>query len=137
MRVRALAPVDAASWLRMRQALWPDSEVHEVTDFFAGKLEEPQAVLVAELDSALIGFVELSVRSPPRVGYLEGWYVEPEHRRRGVGRALVAAAEDWARGQGCKEFGSDTQLWNDESAAAHKALGFTEVEQLRMFRKSL
>ena len=86
---------------------------------------------------------ELSIRSivegcsSGRVAYLEGWYVVPEARRRGVGRALVEAAEAWGREQGCTEFGSDTQLDNLDSAAAHRALGFTEVEQIRCFRKVL
>ncbi len=51
------------------------------------------------------GFVEASVRrdyvngtqSPP-VGFLEGLYVAPASRGRGVARALVQAAESWALG---------------------------------------
>jgi GNAT superfamily N-acetyltransferase len=35
------------------------------------------------------------------VGYIEGWYVAPKYRRRKVGTKLVAAAEEWARDQGC------------------------------------
>ncbi len=71
------------------------------------------------------------------MAYLEGWYVEPSERRRGVGRALVAGAEQWGRSQGCTEFGSDAELENEASAAAHHALGFEEVERIRCFRKSL
>lgn len=56
---------------------------------------------------------------------------------RAIGRALVAAAGEWARSQGCTEFGSDALLDNDASAAAHEALGFTETVQLRCFRKDL
>jgi aminoglycoside 6'-N-acetyltransferase I len=69
------------------------------------------------------------------VAYLEGWYVVPEARRRGVGRALVESAEDWGRAQGCTEFASDALLDNDVSAAAHRALGFAETVQIRCFRK--
>jgi aminoglycoside 6'-N-acetyltransferase I len=70
-----------------------------------------------------------------RVAYLEGWYVVPESRRRGVGGALVSAAEEWAVAQGCAEFASDALIENDVSAAAHKALGFQETVQIRCFRK--
>ena len=90
-----------------------------------------------------LGFAELSIRGyaedckTDRVAYLEGWYVEPEARRNGVGRALVRAAEDWGRRQGCTEFGSDALIDNDVSARAHLALGFEETVQLRCFRKSL
>ena len=58
-------------------------------------------------------------------------------RRRSVGRALLAAAEDWAIGQGCTEFASDALLTNTTSAAAHLALGFNETVQLRCFKKTL
>ena len=58
-------------------------------------------------------------------------------RRHGVGRALVRAAEEWGRAQGCSEFASDTEIDNEDSAKAHAALGFEEVERIRCFRKSL
>ncbi len=89
------------------------------------------------------GFVELSLRAyaegcqSDNVAYVEGWYVVPEARGRGVGRALIEAAEGWARRQGCTELGSDAQLDNAASAAAHRALGFSEVGQIRCFRKPL
>jgi len=57
-------------------------------------------------------------------------------RRKGVGAMLVRAAEDWARHQGCSEFGSDTEIDNAASIA-HKALGFEETERLVCFRKTL
>lgn len=146
--IRAATAADSAVWLRMRCALWPESaaaeHAREIAEFFAGTLRMPLAVLLAfDTVGAATGFVELSIRSVVEscetdwVAFLEGWYVEPTMRRQGVGRALVAAAEAWGRAQGCAEFGSDTQIWNTDSAAAHAALGFTEVEQLRCFKKDL
>ena len=143
MNVRPVAPADAAQWRRMRLALWPDSVPDEIDEFFAGLLHEPLAVLVADDGGALVGFVELSIRniaegcSTDRVAYLEGWWVDVGKRRQGIGRALVRAAEEWARAQGCTELASDTEIDNESSAAAHAALGFEEVERIRCFRKSL
>jgi aminoglycoside 6'-N-acetyltransferase I len=146
--VRVANPSDKQAWLRMRRALWPDDEgdshAREIDEFFAGRLNMPLEVLLAldEYGNA-IGFAELSIRpyaedcSTDRVAYLEGWYVAPHARRQGVGRALVVAAESWARSQGCTEFGSDALIDNDASAAAHRALGFTETVQIRCFRKTL
>ena len=90
-----------------------------------------------------IKLAELSIRNyaedcvTDRVAYLEGWYVVPGARRQGVGRALIAAAEQWGRGQGCTEFASDAVIDNEISAAAHRALGFTETAQIRCFKKQL
>lgn len=146
--VRPATVDDAAAWLRMREALWPDGEstghAREIEQFFAGTLRMPLAVLLAIDDAGEpVGFAELSIRAyaedcvTDNVAYLEGWYVVPEARRRGVGRALVAAAEEWAVAQGCTEFASDALLDNAPSAAAHRALGFVETVQIRCFRKVL
>ena len=145
--VRPVAPADAAAWVRMRQALWPEEtdgeHAREIEAFFGGRLPEPSAVLVAESGGSLAGVVELSIRPDAegcrtnRVAYLEGWYVEPSGRRRGIGRALGAAALEWGRAQGCVEFGSDALADNEVSTLAHRALGFEEVDVIRVFRKDL
>ena len=129
----------------MRVALWPEgSEAEhraEVRRYFAGELREPLETLIAVSRGRPVGFAELSIRNyaedcvTDRVAYLEGWYVVPEARRQGVGRALVLAAEAWGRAQGCAEFGSDALIDNEISAAAHRALGFTETVRIRCFRK--
>ena len=145
--IRPVTAEDKLAWLGMREALWPDesgSHPREVDDFLAGRLKMPLAVLLAvDNNGTALGFVELSIRAyaedcvTDRVAYLEGWYVAPEARRRGIGAALVRAAEDWGRAQGCTELGSDALLDNDVSAAAHRALGFDETVQIRCFRKHL
>jgi len=71
------------------------------------------------------------------VGYVEGWYVAESHRNRGIGRKLVAAAEDWARSQGCVEIASDTWIENEVSQRAHKALGYEVVDRCVHYRKTL
>jgi aminoglycoside 6'-N-acetyltransferase I len=146
-RVRLVEPGDADRWLELRRALWPgaaDRHQDDIARYFAGRSREPLAVLLAEDENGWItGFAELSVRAyaegceSDRVAFLEGWYVAPEARGQGVGRALVAAAEAWGRAQGCSEFASDAEADNAVSAAAHRALGFTEVGLVRCFRKDL
>lgn len=71
------------------------------------------------------------------VAFLEGWYVDPDVRRRGLGAALLQAVEGWARARGLKELASDTTIDNAASLQAHLALGFDEVERQICFRKSL
>jgi aminoglycoside 6'-N-acetyltransferase I len=145
MRVRQLERSDWDEWRRMRVALWPD-EASAATD---GEMEavsgQPDArVFVAvRPDGSLCGFVEVGTRkyaegcetSP--VGYIEGWYVDPDVRRQGYGRALLEAADAWARSVGYSEMGSDALLDNTLSHLAHRKNGYEEVERLIMFRKSL
>ncbi len=94
-------------------------------------------------DGSLAGFVEACSRpyaegcetSP--VGYVEAWYVDEDVRRQGYGRALLQAAEDWARAQGYREMASDALLDNEASHRAHEASGYAEVERIVTFRKDL
>jgi aminoglycoside 6'-N-acetyltransferase I len=100
-------------------------------------------IFVAEADGRLVGFLELDYRkyapgcqSSP-VPFIEGWYVEPRLQRRGIGRALIEAAEARARTAGHHEIASDAELGNADGIAAHVALGYQEVERLVCFRRSL
>jgi aminoglycoside 6'-N-acetyltransferase I len=146
--IRSVAAADINEWLRMRHALWPDHGLaqhrQDIDRYFAGDRREPAEVLLAlTADPAPAGFAELSIRnivdgcSTDRVAYLEGWYVVPEFRRKGIGRALIQAAEQWAIRQGCMEFGSDAEIDNDVSHAAHLRSGFEETGRVRTFRKKL
>lgn len=134
----------------MRHTLWPDGSVEEhareLAEILEGKWSQiyPYLVLVAESDGQLVGFAEVTLRSradgcdPTRpVGFFEGWFVAEEHRRKGVGTALLRAAEDWVREQGCTEMASDALIDNDVSLRAHEALGFEVVDRVVNFRKSL
>jgi len=131
----------------MRRALWPDADAPELrveAEAFLAAASPLEAVLVGE-DSAgePSGMIELSVRSYAEgcrtapVPYIEAWYVVPQARRRGLGRALVLAAEAWARGRGYREIASDTLLDNRVGERAHLALGFEEIERAIHFRKDL
>ena len=132
----------------MRHALWPDGSLaqhrQDIDRYFAGDRREPAEVLLAlTANSAPVGLAELSIRnivdgcSSDRVAYLEGWYVVPESRRKGIGRALIHAAEQWAIRLGCTEFGSDCDIDNDVSHAAHLRSGFQETGRVRTFHKKL
>lgn len=103
----------------------------------------PAAVFVVERsDGTVGGFLELSVRNYAEgctgaTPYLESWFVDEDLRRSGAGRALMDAAEQWAREHGYAEMASDALLDNAVSHAAHRALGFEEVERSVHFRKAL
>lgn len=147
MKVRALEARDRPAWAAMRAALWPDADAdrlaHETLMHVSGN-PLAEAVFIAEgHDGAVCGFLELSLRtyaegcaSSP-VPFIEAWYVAPSARRKGAGRALVRAAENWALMRNFTEIASDTELDNSQSQAAHAALGYEEVERIVTFRKPL
>jgi len=132
-------------------ALWPKSSAtehaRELNLILEGKaaVTLPLIVFVAETsEGKLAGFLEVDLRShadgcePSRpVGYVEGWYVVESHRHMGIGRKLLAAAEDWARSQGCVEIASDTWVDNEVSQRVHEALGYEVVDRCVHYRKTL
>lgn len=115
--------------------LWPDGGDYD----FAG-----ETVFVWDSgDGRVGGFVSVSIRpwaegcaSEP-VPYVEGWFVDQDLRRRGVGRELLTAAEEWAPAGGFTEIGSDAELDNDLSINAHLRLGYRTTTKLQFFTKDL
>jgi aminoglycoside 6'-N-acetyltransferase I len=147
MRVRPVGPGDLRAWCRMRTCLWPAEPegdlLREARAYVGGAGPLSVVFLCEAAPGQALGMIELSLRSYAEgcssvpVPYVEGWYVVPEARRLGVGRALIAAAEEWARERGYTEIASDAVLDNRESERAHLALGFEEVERAIHFRKEL
>jgi len=150
VNVRPALPSDLEAVTRLSSALWPDEPAAEhgahAASILSGKPAStlPLALIVAEISDDVVGFIEVGLRSHADgcderqpVGFVEGWYVVPELQRRAVGRALMAAAEEWARSRGAKEIASDTWADNAASQLAHQALGFEIVDRCVHFRKSL
>jgi aminoglycoside 6'-N-acetyltransferase I len=128
----------------MRQALWPDEDqavlARETGPMLA---RHDYAVFGAYSGATLVGFLEVGHRDVAEsattspVAYVEGVWVEPEHRHRGIARALFEAAKDWARSQGYRELGSDVEIENGVSLTMHARLGFAETKRLVTFLMKL
>ena len=135
MAIRPAERADVPEVAAMCHLLWPDAGIEEhARDLISMIVPEvpgnlPTFILVAEQPTGRLGgFVQVGLRSHAdgcnpthHVGFIEGWYVASEFRRRKVGARLIAAAEDWARTQNCIEMASDTWLDNMESQRAHEA----------------
>src|SRR5438132_7159470 len=108
MLIRPATESDRGTWERMRQALWPSPEgehAGEIERYFAGKLREPIEVLIAFDDQGVaVGLIELSIRAyaegcvTDRVAFVEGWYVEPIARRKGL-EQLSSTSQRTGRGR--------------------------------------
>ena len=126
--IRKATDADKTEWIRMRKALWPDcpDDRHQLE--IDTVLSSNGVILVAEKSfDELIGFAEISIRSDHVEGtvdspvpYLEGWFVDSAHRSKGIGKALIKAAEKFALASGYRELASDADLDNTTSINIHK-----------------
>lgn len=135
------------SWLTLRAEFIPEIGAEEQRTFlraFARDSAAFRAFVAQHPQAGLLGFAEVAVRTDFVNGcehrpalFLEGIFVRPEHRGRGVARALCDAAARWGLEQGCREFASDVYIDDHDSLAAHRGLGFEETERVVYFRKLL
>ena len=143
MEIRPIDKGDIEAWVEMRLLLWPRSERTELMTEVAPWARGRTGVFVADTGDGLVGFAEVSMheRAPgcttSPVGYLEGWWVDSDHRRIGIGRILLEAAEGWARDHGAVGFASDAHSENDVSRSAHAATGFSERKAVVRFHKTI
>jgi aminoglycoside 6'-N-acetyltransferase I len=148
MQIRVGSADDVEAWAQLRCELWPDGSLDEhredlTSTFLVGDGREAAFMAVSDTDE-IVGFAEAALRddyvngcdSSPVV-FLEGIYVRPEDRRKGVARLLCNAVEAWGASLGCSEFASDALIDNSTSHILHAALGFEETERVVFFRKVL
>lgn len=150
-RIREAQPGDEAELAALMASLWPEGSLrehqHEAEELIrtrrSGSL--PATFFVAHgADEKLLGFVQVGLRShadgcetTTPAGFIEGWFVMEDSRGSGIGRKLMDAAEEWARGLHCREMASDALLDNQPSLRAHSAVGFEVVDRCVHFRKKL
>lgn len=94
---------------------------------------------VAVADGIVVGMIELWLKRPrdvegariPRIKVDLGLAVAPEWRGRGVGTALLRAAEDWAREQGAERMVLDLDVNNGGAQRLYEREGYS-VEAIAM-----
>ena len=146
MLIRKAEPADWPLWSQMRTELWPDTpdaHISEIEAYFSGVSIDVEEIYLAEKEGQVIGFIELNIRNfaegsrHSQVPYVEAWFVASNHRGKGVGKQLMKQAEQWAIEKGFSELASDTEVTNERSIAMHTHLGFSEIERVVCFLKTL
>lgn len=97
-------------------------------------LNSPDArFLIAANDEGPMGYVLLRFRYSMWVGgaeaTIEDLFVDPTHRKSGVGRALIEAALQAATAHGCLSVCLDTNEFNVASTTIYTQLGFNAVSK--------
>lgn len=130
---------------QMASLIWDNDDINELEKEFEDIVKsENEACFIVFEDGRDLGFADVSIRydyvegteSSP-VGYLEGIFVEKDHRLKGLASNLVRKCEAWAKEKGAREFASDCLLENIASINFHKAIGFEEANRIVCFRRDL
>jgi GNAT superfamily N-acetyltransferase len=143
VRIRAARPADAPALVPLFDA-WSHAQPEEVVaERLAAWAAAPDTeVVVAEVDGAVAGFAGVSamlhLARPGRFARVVGLAVSADHRRRGVGAALVRAAEELGRGWGCDVMEITSSRWRAEAPGFYRALGYVDrCERSARFMRSL
>ncbi len=142
--IREMGAIDRAVWAEMYGHLYPNhTQASFLTEIDRILRAESRRAFLAEYQGRAVGFAEYAERpyangcvSQP-VPFLEGIWVEGAYRRRGVAQLLLGHVEALAKSRGFAELGSDVDLANDASHAAHATWGFEETERVVYYRKTL
>jgi len=136
LHVRAAGPDDIDAVL----AFWKTAaEGTSISDDRGGVdrlvVRDPEALLLAELDGELVGTV---------IAGFDGWRchlyrlaVHPERRRRGIGSALLAAAEERFVRLGGRRGDAMVLVRNETAHHAWRAAGYQPEEKWRRWVKPL
>jgi GNAT superfamily N-acetyltransferase len=129
--------LELAAYEELADAVTGDVEVLR-RSLFEEKAAE--AVLL-EADEEAIGyaifFTDFSTFECRSGIWLEDLYVRPEHRRGGVGRAVMEHLAELALERGHVRIEWCALAWNEPATDFYQALGATRLEEWRMFRLDL
>lgn len=143
--IRKARVEDAGKIASLAIQMWESHTIEELTQEFCDYMNKESGIIfLAISDGCAVGFAQCGLRydyvegtdSSP-VGYLEGIFVVGEYRKRGLGKDMLETCQKWAKEQGCTEFASDCELFNEDSLKFHLKLGFTEANRIICFTKKL
>lgn len=141
MDVRMAQRGDAAGIAGLMAQLGYEAEAAAVADRLARILmRQDQRFLVAQDDGRLVGCIHLMtwelVETSPFV-VIAGLVVDRACRGRGVGRALVAETEAWAREQGCPVVRLWSSIGRTEAHKFYEHLGYANIKTQYAFVKAV
>lgn len=137
------AVIDLSSRLAIGVAAWRDpakvlrAARSWIEVSLASARDDNRAVLVAEVDDRVVGIVTLGERTHFTAdvdGYVGELVTAEDIEGRGVGRALLTAAEDWARQRGRTHLTLETGAQNTRALSFYRRSGYAD-EDLRLTKR--
>ncbi len=139
--IRRATPADAQALVELGQAVGGEPEGWLISDStWRGVSDERRylravrrfshaAVFVAEAEPAgVVGRLSIARDDHPASNHVAdlGLMVAATHRRRGIGRALLEAAVDWARESGVRKLELHVFPHNEPAIALYERFGFRQ-----------
>jgi ribosomal protein S18 acetylase RimI-like enzyme len=140
VQVRVARASDEAQLVRLDNTAWSPqsgfpSVIRQAGPVFFFAESPPQAHLVAEINGTVVGYIRLRPASPlPENAHVIGVFglaVAPDARHRGVGTALLTAAEQHARARGARKLSMRVLSTNPDAIRLYTGLGFEREGVLR------
>ena len=114
------------------------------SDYFYESLlaELPEAFIVAEIDGKHVGYImcktEFGFSNFKKLGFVKKGHVVSiavleEHRRKGIGKALVEESVKGVKSRKCDEFYLEVRCSNNEAVRLYENLGFVIRQQLNAY----
>jgi ribosomal protein S18 acetylase RimI-like enzyme len=136
LRIRAAGPDDLDAVLAFWKGAAEGTSISDDRDGVERLVaRDPEALILAELDGELVGTV---------IAGFDGWRchlyrlaVHPERRRRGIGSALLTAAEERFVRLGGRRGDAMVLTRNETGQHAWRAAGYTREEHWRRWVKPL
>src|SRR5919201_2958823 len=136
--IRRATPSDAAALAKLGRAVSSEAEGWLITDhdwrnvgderryLRASRRSSPAAVFVAENERGIVGRLSVARDSHPASPHVAdlGLMVAVGHRRRGIGRALLERAVEWAREVGVEKLELHVFPHNEPAIRLYERFGF-------------
>ena len=130
VKIRPYQEADAAAMAGLVTVLGYGAEAEEMRCRLAS-LSNDHHTLIAELDgkaAGFIGLVSLAVyEHSRRIGYILALAVSPDQQRKGIGKALVAVAEDWFREEGVRDIRVSSGFHREDAHGFYEAAGYEKT----------
>lgn len=141
MHVRLLRSDDGPAVRELLRQLGYDVPISELAE----RMEQVLATgshyaAVAEQDGAVVGLVHALARpalEKPCEAVVQSLVVDRGTRGLGIGRQLMAAAEDWARSEGLASLALHTRIDRSDACRFYERIGYRKAATAHYLKKEL
>lgn len=131
MNIRKYNPSDKDYLIYLWEMVFPDDPPHnDPAKVIAEKLAVDDLIFVAETEGNIVGACMAGYDG--HRGWLYAVAVDPDYRRKGIGKELVKNAIDSLRELGCVKINLQIRAGNKEVEHFYKTLGFKTEDRISM-----